>query len=527
MEGYLDKKKLWFILILAVIIGRILYSVVVIPHIIPWDEAAYIINGDSVYQALKKADPVQFLAVTRQQFFYPFFQSWMLAFFSLIFGFSITTARLASLVLLVPSVMLIFAMGEKLKKRAGFYASLLFLTSPLSLFFFGSAFKEALGLFLGLLVFYLYGRRNLVLAGIVLTLLTLTKYNYGVLPGIILGLEALWELFVAKPRFVSWLKDNLRLFGIPILVIGWWVITPDNKIGWFVNITSNAFAPTVWEISPIGYLTYYLLELASSYTFSQVFFAAVLISFFLGLRRFFKDKMVRVLSLFFLANFILGTLHFGNQQSRFIYTSIFGFFIIAGTGFDDLALRLKKLAGNPYLRGFIGVVVFFFSLYSFRDLLLLPKMFRPTLAHGQGYPLFYETDFTETRYNYDKSTWPHQYQTEKQTIDDVFRFIFSVVDVQKPIKQIGITNELNPHIFNLLLTLERQKNTSHPDPDNFSGYLAAFKILPGSIFDSRDYRLFNQWQQAEVDQMAGNTRLQQIASKAFSQLGVVVTIYGE
>ncbi len=521
----MDKNKLWFVLILAVITGWILYSVVVIPHIVPWDEAGYVIGGNSVYQALKKADPVQFLAVTRQQFYYPFLQSWLLAFFGLIFGFSITTARLASLALLIPSVMLIFAIGEKLKKRAGFYASLLFLTSPLSLFFFGSAFKEALGLFLGLLVFYLYGRRNLVLAGIVLTLLTLTKYNYGVLPGIILGLESLWELFRERRRFGVWLKDQLLLFGIPVLVMGWWILTPDNKISWFIKILRNPFTPSAGETGLFGHLTYYLFELASSYTFSQVFFAAVLISFFLGLRRFFKDKMVRVLSLFFLANFILGTFHFGNQQSRFIYTSIFGFFIIAGTGFDDLVLRLKKLAGNPYLRGFIGVVVFVFSLYSFRDLLLAPKMFRPTLAHGQGYPLFYETDFTETRYNYDKSTWPHQYPAQKETVEDIFDYIFAQIDVRKPVRQIGRTNEINPLFFDLLLSFERQRQVFRSD--QFSGYVVTIKILPGSLFDSRDYRLFNQWQQMEVDRSTEDTHLRKIAAKAFSQLGVVVTIYGE
>jgi len=525
MERHPDKKKLWFVLILAILITAIIYSVVLLPHIVNWDEAGYMTDGRAVFQALKASDLNRFFAVSRSQFYYPFFQSWLIAILSLIFGFSITSSRFASLVLLVPSVILIFSLGEGLKKRAGFYASLLFLTSPLSLFFFGSGLKEALGMFLGLLLFYFYFRKHLVWASVVLTLLTLTKYNYGVFPGIILGLEALWELFRQKPGFGDWCKNNLKLFGIPILVIGWWVLTPENKIGWFIKILTNPFTPSASETGWFGHLTFYLFELASSYTFSQTFFMVILVSFIFGLKKFFRNRGIRVLSVFFLTNLFLGVAHYGNQQSRFIFTSIFGFFIVAGVGFASFISWLKKRMRKPVLAGFLGVTLVVILALSLRDLIILPKMFRPTMAHGIGYPLFYEIDFVETRYVYAKSTWPHQYPVNKETIDDIFQFIFSHLDARKPVRQVGRTNEISPLIFDLLLALEREKQTFLSD--NFSGYVVAFKILPGSIFDSRDYRLFNQWQQIEVDQLAAGAQQRQIAQKTYKQLGIVVIIYGE
>lgn len=525
-------KKILFLLSL-VAVAFLGYYIFANPPMVMWDDGGYLHDGYKVFRALENTDWNLFWQTTRSQFYYPFFQSWILAGFGLAFGYGVQSARIASLSLLIPTIILIFFMGERIGKKVGVYASLFFLTSPLGLFFFSSIFKESLGLFLTTLTFFFYllfidkKRRIFALAsGGILSLLFLTKYNYGVLPALIFALESLWQLIlVRKTKIKTLLLDNTFLFILPVITVFWWVFTPVNNWSWLLRILSNPFNASLGQTGIFGYVSYYLFELASSYTFSQAFFLLILICFIFGLKNFLKVPKIRVLALFFLLNFILGILHFKNQQSRFIYTSIFSFFIIAASGVEKSIIYFKSKFKRPLFLGFVGVLLLVILGISLYDMVLWPSNFKPTVTHALDSAAWYETDFKETRYVFSKQIWPHTYQTQKETIEDVYNFVFDNIDVRKSIRQVVWTNELSQTYFDYMLDWKRDHLKTVKN-DSYQSYVVTFKIVPGSFLDNYGYKLLSSSMEYQISQVENDKSLKKIDEKLFSVLGVKVAIYG-
>jgi len=158
------KKKPSFGLLLVIILSLIwicwLAWFIVPSAIIAWDEAGYLLSSFGIYKVLKTGDLVSFCRNTRSQFYYPFFQSWLLGGLSLVFGFSPLKARIIGLTSLLFSGIIVFKLANMLEKKpnkiVGSLASLIFLTSPATLFFHSIAMRERMGLLLTLMAIYFY-----------------------------------------------------------------------------------------------------------------------------------------------------------------------------------------------------------------------------------------------------------------------------------------------------------------------------------------------------------------------------------
>ena len=512
---------------LLVMIGA---GLVFFPGLVMWDEAGYIWEGYRIHEALRAADFLEFFRLTKSQFYYPFFQSWYLGITTLPFSYTAFSARLVSLFLLLPTVWLLWALTRKISKKI-FPSALvifLFLTSPLILFYYSTAMKEGLGTVLTLLAFWLYFQACqqasflrkkrpeiwFFLTGITALILTLTKYNYGVLVLMVLGLESLfWR---------QW-KQNLIMFLPVIFGLGIWLSQPGRPEG-FLLVLQNRFTIHLYETTVLGHLLYYPLELAFGYFFSPLVCLLVVIGFIYGLKNW-RDFRVRLLALIFLINFVLAERHMGNNQARFIFTSFPGFLIVGCLGLTQLFFKIQPL----FRRGFwLGVSLPVFLVGGgviLKDLFSLPKILRPTASHQCDTAIFYETDQAKSwRYDFNRASWPHTYPEKNQeTVGDVFDFIFANINTNKKFTPLNFTNEISPGLFsfNFALAKKAKKGTSE---EKYSQYFVVLDIEPGSKFDTVDFRRANLGPMLEAKKFLANPSFVQIAQKRFPTLGLTVHI---
>jgi len=546
-------------------------GLVFFPGLVMWDEASYIWEGYRIHEALRTANFLEFFRLSKSQFYYPFFQSWYLGITTLPFSYTAFSVRLVSLFLLLPTVWLLWVLTEKISKGKIFPAVLvvfLFLTSPLILFYYSTAMKEGLGTVLTLLVFWLYcngceakprrssgelplrRRRSsaashedslslrtlgvfifrarqqtaflkkkrpevwFFLTGITALILTLTKYNYGVLVLMALGLESLcWR---------RW-KENLAMFLPVIFGLGIWLSRPGRPEG-FLLVLQNRFTIHLHETTVLGHLLYYPLELAFGYFFSPLICLLVAAGFIYGLKNW-RDFRVRLLVLIFLINFILAERHMGNNQARFIFTSFPGFLIVGCLGLTELFFKIKPLFRRWFLLGVSLPVFLVGGGVILKDLFALPKILRPTASHQCDTAIFYETDQAKSwRYDFTRENWPHAYSGEEQeTVEDIFDFIFANVNLSKKFTPLNFTNEISPGLFsfNFALAQKAKKGTSE---EKYSEYFVVLEIEEGSKFDTIDFRRANLGPMLEAKKFLTNPSFVKIAQKRFPTLGLTAHI---
>ena len=517
------------ILIFTTIVTALVYLKISLPQLACWDEAGFIWVGYQVSQAIRAGDWQAFFQLSRGQFYYPFFQSWYLGFATLPFGYSINTARLASLGLLLPTIILVYWLGRSLDKKGGLLVALfpvfLTLTSPLVLFFYSIALKESLGLVLTLSSLWLYiisrqsGKKWLFfLTGLNCLILILTKYNYGVL---VVGALAVESLLWFS------LKTNIVLF-LPVGVGMFWWLSPQGYLKWFLTILENKFQYNYYDTTPLGHLLYYPLEMAFGYTFSWLVFLLLAVGFIRALRDW-RDFKIRLLSILFLVNFALAERHMANNQARYIFTTVPLFFLVSSYGLRDLFFRLKKVFSRPYSLGFLLPFLLIGTALILRDFLVFPKMIRPTGSHQIGLPAFYEQDFNVVdRYNFFRDLWPKIPPPKNaEKIEDVFGFILENVDLSKKISLVGSINEFSPGLFDYYIAKEREKRGITPRQNIYNEFIVAFTVKPGSRFETKDYRLFTGPSARSARWELNNPGVVLLEKEEFTYLGIVVEIFGK
>lgn len=509
-------KFLVFLALAAVVL--LLFFFVAKPQLVCWDEGGYLWEGYQVSQALRAGDWQSFWQLSRSQFYYPFFQSWFLAFATLPFGYTVNTTRLVSACLLLPTVVLVWLIGRQLDKKnrlAAFLTTGLVLTSPLILYYYSTVMKEGIGLLLTLLCLWLYmmaRERNkwplFLLAGIACLILTLTKYNYGVLVLAVIVLESLLGF--------SW--KNIILF-LPVAAgLGWW-FSPPGYLKWFGEILQNKFQVNLDQTTILGHLLYYPLELAFSYLFSWPVLVFLVIGFVWALLKGWRNYKIRLLAIFFLLNFVLAERHMANNQARFIFTSVPVFFLVGSWGLINLW---------PKARGFLLPVFLIGSLVMLRDFVLLPQMIRPSGSHQVESAVFYEQDFRDiNRFNFSRSTWPKiPPPADSEKIENVFQFILDNVDLSKIIRLIGPTNEISPGLFDYYIAKAREKRGIIPRQNAYREFIVAFEVELGSRFDIKDYRNFTGPVARAARLALENAGAVLLEEKEFPYLGLAVAIYG-
>lgn len=201
-----------------------------------WDESHHALYGLWLANDLRLGDWDSFWANTHHQALWPFFHSWLLAIFFLVFKVSFTSARFCSLVLFALTAFFIYQVSGKIRKQAGWQVGLLavifFLTSPLMVSFAAQNMLEMLGALELVLAVYCYLLAEekkawpwYLLTGVILGLTVVTKYNYAFLILASFAVINCLDLFKGANR--SWLIKAACL-AAPVIVIAWWWFTSDD-----------------------------------------------------------------------------------------------------------------------------------------------------------------------------------------------------------------------------------------------------------------------------------------------------------
>jgi len=513
-----------------------------LPQIVYSDEGDYIWTGHVITRAIRQGNWQLFWQLTYPQFHYPFFQSWYLGFATLPFEYTTESSRLASLILLLPTIILVWFLARKLNRNiiSPLVTCGLILTSPLTLYYFSNVMKEGLATFLTLLTFFVYfqarEKKNPVLFLMVSTLtlaLTLTKYNYGALVLLTLGVESIvWLLKNTGYRKKDFWFNNILLY-LPFLIgFAVWIFYPINRFGYLFPFPQSKDIYNLDQSTLLGHLLYYPLELAFSYTFSWVAFVLLAFGFIWALKSW-RNYQIRVLAGYFIINFFLAEQHVINNQARYIFTSVPAFFLTATFGLIQslpiIKKNIKKVYRNPLILGLtipfatIGIIILI------KDFLIFPKIITGTGSHNIQSPAFYEQDYKDiSGFDFNRSRWPKippPSKTEK--ISDVITFVLENVDLTKKIFLVGGIDELNRGIFDFYLEKAKEKNIRQSYPNYFE-YLVVLQVKEGSRFDTLNYRYFAKLRgidsAAAAKQTLADKSFAQVKEKYFPYLGLTVTI---
>jgi len=354
----LEKYSLWILLGLTVIACVYAYIQFLLPlDVFLWDEAHHGFYAMEIYSDIKTLNWPSFWEDTNTQALWMPLHSWLVGIFLYVFGFSYTSARLASLFMFFCGSILLYLIGRQLSEDKGWLigliAACMYLTSPILLSLSVLNMQEMLGIFVFLGITYFIIRYLLVeaywkylLIGFLLSVIYWTKSNYAaqaVLGVAAFQLSILADIWIGrssknqitpsnditikeKPQIRSdpvtnWLINNaLIVIGFLPLFILWWITPPiakkyelGIKLMLNANIASASFFP---EVGYTERIIFYLQSIISSYTFS-LWIGLGLLSSVIGSFWLYKDRKIRLISLMFLAALLLASKAM-NIQERYI-----------------------------------------------------------------------------------------------------------------------------------------------------------------------------------------------------------------
>ena len=498
------------------------------PQLIGWDEAGFIWLAGQFRQLIAQGDWPQFFALTAKQDFYPFFQGWYLAIFTFFAPYSYLVARLASTIWLLPTVIFSFLIIKRLdnKKLPTILLVFTILTSPTVLFFYSLALKEGMGQALTVIALYFYfigQKRNwpLLFAGLIATLLFLTKYNFGLLLIAAIVCDITIQLIILRDIKVI-VKKALFFVLALVLVLPFWFARVSG--GWqglwlFLQNVPDSHLPVV------GHLLFYPLEILNFATLSWPLSVVMFAGFVYSLKNI-KKSEVRTLAFLFLLNLFLAMRNFDKHQFRYLFTSLPAFFILGSYGAGQLSakIRVKKIPG--FWQGVaVSFVLICLGLIAF-DMAKLPVLARSAGDHFIGSAVFYEQDYQKAdrfnHYKYNLLDVPAPMYSER--VEDVYDFIFANVDVTKNVSLVGQANEFSQYLFIHEMMFSPKK--SRPQTA-FSDFVVTFEVDKAGRFDTFDFRQNNAWGQTLVNQVKENKTYILIAQKHFDYLGVRVMVFGK
>ena len=301
-----------------------------------WDEAAYAFSGKYLHDAAAQGRWDLFRRYSMNQMEKPFLHGWMLAPAYALFGVSFEAARGLSVVLYAACAVLLYLLGTRIHRTEGWAAGLvaagLFLCAPIVLQFSVLSMLEVPGAFVtlsALLVFAVARDRGsaalFALAGTLAAGAFLLKYNYGILLGLVIGVEVLLE---GRPWRKKLLTRNHIALALPVAVaaVVWFSQPFPEKIRSF-------FAFTVNRASQEGVLTLLSLSFYPEAVVHDYFrgwglaiFAAVGLVYSLGSL---DNRHLRCAVFFFLGGVVLMTLH-PYKLDRAVFTVVPGLYLAAG-----------------------------------------------------------------------------------------------------------------------------------------------------------------------------------------------------
>jgi hypothetical protein len=403
----LNKNLSGFILVLlaAIVVCAVIFSLRVVPaDVFVWDEGHHALYGTMLTSDVKAGDWDLFWSHTHRQTYWPFFHSWMLTSFFLVFGASYVSARSLSLFLFFLTVILTYFIALKTDKDKGVYvaigASFLALTSPMLVQFAAMNMIELLGtlIFAAATLLYLkadeHGEtwQGLVyygLLGLSLGICMVTKYNFALalIPsiGAVMAIDlfndwrAMREGRVEWPIYRTALKYLLVLIPLLLITVCWFTsYDMDRKIS-MVMWTRSAHVDRGLSDVLMQNL-YYPKVVIDSFVLSKWLGFIVLISAFLS-AIFFKNKPVRMMSISFILSMIITNAAVGWRLDRGFIMEIPWALILFSFMCVEVVRRVSSFDQSRKRLAFAALAILL--LPAVVGLLNLPKMYSLPAKSGR------------------------------------------------------------------------------------------------------------------------------------------------
>ncbi len=535
------------VILLALAVAGFVYFYLVLPQApFSWDEAHHSIFSLMIARSVLQGDWQSFWHYTGIQIYWPFLHSWLSSIFLIVGGFSYSSARFTNVLTGFFSIILIYRTGLRLREKnsqaVGIITALLLVLSPMFLFFSATAMIENLGLLLFLILIRLQlmildkqRKLLLIVTGIVLSLLYLTKYIYGIFFGV--GLICFWISLLLFPQPGLGKKWVLRYFfwvlsGFLVIWGIWFFIPPaaiPAKFGVLLFRIGDTGGWNPHEFTRLENMLFYLRALLYTYTFSNGIYVLYLAGICFGLANW-KNPKIRLLVLLFFANFIPMSL-ISNSQERFIYVCTPALFLLSAVFCVELWKRLNNarlvfiLVGGLVILGDMHKLPRYIRevgtasihAYAFR----IDNKFNYSTFFGLwSYPKFMR--FTRKHFNHTAPRVESDINTE-----NILNYILSNTEPNLPVCVPFYIGSLSPHLWHWHSIVHNRPIYTRWRPD--SHYYVSLEVED----DSPYFLLWNsymitgrnkKWIEFLSD-LESQGAMRSIDSKYFPDLGIRVEIY--
>lgn len=390
------------VLLLATSVSCIAYFNIILPaDSFHWDESHHGIYGVWLARDIKLGNWGNFWKDTHRQTLWPFFHSWILTVFFLIFGVSFQIARFSSLVIFFVTAVLVYLLSNRfLEKKygwqTGILASLLTLISPIMIKFATENMLEGIGALVFISSIYVYflseekKKWHLYIAlGVLLGISVVTKYNYAYLILTSFAVVILSEVFnvlkiaqesVAKTEekskrlieiiksssFSHWIYKNLLIPAPALLISLSWFFSGDSgkkiqMLMWSKQVVAGRQGQLAGLFNNI---LFYPKAIINSYCFSPWLGFLIVLSIFIPIA-FSKIRNLNKLYLFVWTCLFLSIFTIGNKMVRLIYIFIPIIFIIFSSNIFYFIEKIRTLENKrKILASVLFIIVFIPSLFS-------------------------------------------------------------------------------------------------------------------------------------------------------------------
>jgi hypothetical protein len=440
-----------------------------------WDEGGHVWKGYLATRALGRGDFAGLVEAAGSDPLYPPLHTSLLAGWFAVFGasersaYALSAASLAIAALLM--ALLAWPLGGWL---ASAIATLLVLGSPLHVELAGTAMLELPGTAFGLLTIAALfahvrsgSRSSALIAGLAMGALFLYKYNFGLM------LAAGVALFqVTSWRRPEWRARPVWLWA-PLLIgaVAW--LAPPGRIDGLIRFAGNRSNDIGWLPSLVFYPSSVLRLYAAGPTAAAMVVLGIAGSLSLRAR-----PDVRLLAAIALAGLGMMTVH-PFKFDRSIVTIVPAVWLIAAAGVCFFVERFAR--GRPMQRTIAAAVVLIALAAPMIDL------------HARQIPALARSFDRGRAPAWSRFPWPGRDLLPVQAA------IVGSVDPGLPVYIAGEFNELSPTTLQWKIT-ERFPNASVIGRCFGSGTtwkaplrLVTLEVVPGSRYDTGDYREFNAW----------------------------------
>lgn len=539
---------IWFLLAVIVIASFSLYALFYL--LIPqspfiWDEAHHAEFAGYLYRSLRQDGLGEALKVANRLILWPPLHSVICALLFFPLGPTIITARLVSLFFFIFSASLIFVVCRLIypgqRNRVGFFAVILFSSSPLILFFSSGCMLETMGIFMELAILWCYFRgldtglkKYFILLGLLFGILYLGKYNYHLTLLCSLAIDGAIQLVVrrkkARRKFLLNAAIALVVMGVPI---GLWFAAGYARekvdvLSYYLKAGSGIENPQELFFRNSFY---YVRSLATMYTFSIWIFLLYLGGILSALMRM-KDAKTRVLLLITLVMFFLCTLG-SNKQDRYLILAFPPIAILTAAFVVRVYDRIPSRWGRGILAGLLIAFIMIDSLdfpeYNRRLANYTVASVRYPAAReltysilgiSSLYPSFLKKPVSDLNPKADFTAVKHSAQ-------DIWDFIYSSTGRRGALCCLSTFQEFSPHLRAWYSLVNNYPVYSQWEPQ--CPFFASVMIGPRSPYYNKEYRRSFEKKNLDwinfLDQLVEKGGIRLIQDRYYPDLLVTVKVY--